>query len=144
MSCRAGRRARRQASERRARPGASGELPRDWPLPYDAAATLAACGARAAESLDEQAGRTPATPPRPCCPAGSIGWAAGSARWRRTAGWCVSTDQASRVGELLEEAGMPDGGRRRAARGAAAGRDRAGPRIAERGFGARAQRACWS
>ncbi len=40
-----------QAHERRSALAGAGELPRDWPLPYDAAATLASLRERASESL---------------------------------------------------------------------------------------------
>lgn len=92
----------RQATERRAGLIASGELPEAWPLPYDAAAALATLEARAAEVLDEggtDAGYAvaPSLPGR----ADRIGaWLADLANGKRLV---VTTDQASRVGELLEE-----------------------------------------
>ena len=93
-----------QATERRAGLIASGELPDAWPLPYDAAAALAALGTRAAEVLDEGGadagyGTAPSLPGR----ADRIGsWLAELASGKRLV---VTTDQASRVGELLEEEG---------------------------------------
>jgi transcription-repair coupling factor (superfamily II helicase) len=92
----------RQATERRDGLVASGELPEAWPLPYDAAAALASLEARAAEVLDEggaDAGYAvaPSLPGR----ADRIGaWLADLADGKRLV---VTTDQASRVGELLEE-----------------------------------------
>ncbi|MEO8639580.1 MAG: DEAD/DEAH box helicase, partial [Chloroflexota bacterium] len=93
-----------QATERRAGLIASGELPDAWPLPYGAAAALAALEARAVEVLDEggaDAGyaTAPSLPGR----ADRIGsWLAELAAGMRLV---VTTDQASRVGELLEEEG---------------------------------------
>ena len=93
-----------QATERRAGLVAAGELPKDWPLPYAAAAALNALEDRAAEILDEAGtdlgyGTAAALPGR----ADRIGpWLAELAAGRRLV---VTTDQASRVGELLEEAG---------------------------------------
>ena len=100
----------RQAADRRDGLVRAGELPDDWPLPYDAAGTLASLLGRADEQLEEQAGdaREPAFAPAPPLP----GRADQAGRWlrdlaaegRRVA---VTTDQASRIGELLEEAGRP-------------------------------------
>ena len=87
---------------------AAGELPRDWPAPYDALGTLEVLATRAGEVLDEQAGgrrRIHARHPR--FPAGPTGPARGSRSWRSDRPVLVSTDQASRVGELLDEAGHP-------------------------------------
>jgi transcription-repair coupling factor (superfamily II helicase) len=97
-----------QAVERRAGLVASGELPHDWPLPYGAATTLRHLVDRAGESLSDQ---------------GEVGVGFSSApvlpgRAERIGEWLASltgggqrllitTDQASRVGELLEEAGRP-------------------------------------
>jgi transcription-repair coupling factor (superfamily II helicase) len=92
----------RQATERRAGLIASGELPESWPLPYAAAAALASLEVRAVEVLDESgtdAGYTvaPSLPGR----ADRIGaWLADLADGKRLV---VTTDQASRVGELLED-----------------------------------------
>ncbi|HYM52641.1 MAG TPA: transcription-repair coupling factor [Candidatus Dormibacteraeota bacterium] len=97
-----------QATERRAGLVEAGELPPNWPLPYDAAATLVALEGRAAESLDEQAPTDAGYATAPALPG----------RAERLGAWLgeltaagnrvvVSTDQASRVGELLEEAGLP-------------------------------------
>ncbi|MGH2454770.1 MAG: transcription-repair coupling factor [Candidatus Limnocylindria bacterium] len=95
-----------QAAERRAGLVTAGELPPDWPLPFDAAATLVALRDRAAERLEEQAeadagyGAAPSLPGR----AERLGpWLAELVAGRRIV---VTTDQASRVGELLEEAGL--------------------------------------
>ena len=95
-----------QATERRAGLVASGELPPYWPLPYAAATTLEVLSARAAETLDEGAeadagyGNAPPLPGR----AERLGaWLVGLAASGRRV--LVTTDQASRVGELLEEAG---------------------------------------
>jgi transcription-repair coupling factor (superfamily II helicase) len=93
-----------QATERHTGLVASGELPDDWPLPYEAAAALAVLEGRAAEVLDE-AGSDIGYATAPSLPgrADRIGpWLAELASDRRL---LVTTDQASRVGELLEEAG---------------------------------------
>ena len=87
-----------------------GELPRAWPMPYDAAATLAALAARAGERIEEQtdadAGYRPA-PPLPGRAERAGTWLAElAANGRRVV---VTTDQASRVGELLESAGQSVG-----------------------------------
>ena len=93
-----------QATERRSGLIAAGELPDAWPLPYGAAATLAGLEARATEVLDEggaDAGyaTSPSLPGR----TDRIGsWLSEQAAGRRLV---VTTDQASRVGELLEEEG---------------------------------------
>ncbi len=98
----------RQAAERRDGLVASGELPATWPLPFTAAATLAAAEGRAAERLGEQGTEDLGYGAAPVVPG----------RIERLADWVVAladggrslvitTDQASRVGELLEEAGRP-------------------------------------
>ena len=93
-----------QATERRSGLVASGELADGWPLPYEAAAALAALEERAGEVLDESGAdagyaTAPALPGR----ADRIGpWLAELAAGKRLV---VTTDQASRVGELLEEEG---------------------------------------
>ncbi len=96
-----------QARERRCGLVENGELPADWPLPYDAAATLAGLETRSVERLEEQAeidtgfGIAPALPGR----AERLGaWLTELAATRRVV---VTTDQASRIGELLGEAGRP-------------------------------------
>ncbi len=98
-----------QAATRRRGLAESGELPADWPLPYDASATLAWLEGRADESLEEQAERDAGFAPAPLL-AGRAdrlgGWLLELASNRRV---IVTTDQASRVGELLEEAGRPSG-----------------------------------
>ena len=98
----------RQAVERRDGLAAAGELPPDWPLPYDAAGTLAALAERAAEQLDEQEGDDAGFRAAPVLPgrADHIGtWLSTEVmRDRRSV---ITTDQASRIGELLEEAGRP-------------------------------------
>ncbi|HET8587683.1 MAG TPA: CarD family transcriptional regulator, partial [Candidatus Limnocylindria bacterium] len=96
-----------QAHDRRAGLVAAGELPVEWPLPYDADRVLEQLGERAAELLEEQAevdagfGAAPVLPGR----ADRLG------AWLRQLGEqghrvVVTTDQASRVGELLDEAGL--------------------------------------
>jgi transcription-repair coupling factor (superfamily II helicase) len=98
-----------QAATRRRGLAESGEIPTDWPLPYDAAATLARLEARADELLEEQADREVGFAPAPLLAgrADRLGtWLLELARNRRV---IVTTDQASRVGELLEEAGRPSG-----------------------------------
>jgi transcription-repair coupling factor (superfamily II helicase) len=98
----------RQALDRLAGLVDSGELPPEWPPPYAAGATLEGIVARADERLDEQAdvdgdyANPPALPGR----ADRAGeWLLELATAGR--GVVVTTDQASRVGELLEEAGRP-------------------------------------
>ncbi|MGI8658717.1 MAG: transcription-repair coupling factor [Candidatus Limnocylindria bacterium] len=97
-----------QAADRLSGLLASGELPASWPAPYRAAETLESLHAVAAESLEEDA---PAD-------AGFTSAAALPGRAERAGSWIaelaaegrrvvVTTDQASRVGELLEEAGRP-------------------------------------
>ncbi|HEY8178387.1 MAG TPA: transcription-repair coupling factor, partial [Candidatus Limnocylindria bacterium] len=95
-----------QAQDRRSALAAEGELPRDWPLPYDAVATLAGLRERASESLVDAGGTDAGYATAPMLPG----------RLDRLGGWIgemgkrrvvISTDQASRIGELLEEAGMP-------------------------------------
>ncbi|HEX2141511.1 MAG TPA: transcription-repair coupling factor, partial [Candidatus Limnocylindria bacterium] len=99
-----------QASQRRAGLVAAGELPGDWPLPYAAAETLRGLERRAAERLEEGAAGDAGYRPAPVLPG----------RSERLAAWLgelvgsrhrivVTTDQASRIGELLEEAGLPAG-----------------------------------
>jgi len=95
-----------QATERRDGLVASGELPPGWPLPYEASAVLGTLEALAAELLDEgmdtDAGYRPA-PPLPGRTDRLAGWLGElAASGRRLV---VTTDQASRVGELLEEEG---------------------------------------
>jgi transcription-repair coupling factor (superfamily II helicase) len=97
----------RQAEERRAGLVAAGELPEGWPLPYAAVASLEALIGRASERLEEQGGDDGGYRAAPTLPG----------RAERAGGWLlevaaghstvVTTDQASRVGELLEEAGRP-------------------------------------
>ncbi|HKO33590.1 MAG TPA: transcription-repair coupling factor [Candidatus Limnocylindria bacterium] len=94
-----------QAHDRRSALTAAGELPRDWPLPYDAAAALTNLRGRASESLtdtgsDSGYATAPLLPGRLDRLGGWIGEMVG----RRVV---ISTDQASRIGELLEEAGLP-------------------------------------
>ena len=100
-----------QALERRSGLAVSGELPADWPLPYEAAAGLRRLEERADELLDEQ-------PADPEGPDAAVFRAAPSlpgrsellGEWLRTLveperRIVITTDQAARVGELLEEAG---------------------------------------
>jgi transcription-repair coupling factor (superfamily II helicase) len=87
---------------------AAGELPDDWPLPYDARAALGGLERRAGERLEEQAdidaGYAPA-PPLPGRADRAGAWLVElAAAGRRIV---VTTDQASRVGELLDAAGRP-------------------------------------
>jgi len=103
----------RQAAERRDRLVVSGELPPDWPLPYEAGATfesLSELAAASGEALDEDADADAGFDPAPSVPG----------RVERLADWLVdlvsrgqrlviTTDQASRIGELLDEAGRPTG-----------------------------------
>jgi len=97
-----------QASDRLSGLVAAGELPAAWPLPYDAAGTLEGLVGRATERLEEQADAEPGYAPAPALP----GRADRAGHWLidlAAAGKAVvvTTDQASRVGELLEEAGRP-------------------------------------
>ncbi|HTE66015.1 MAG TPA: CarD family transcriptional regulator, partial [Candidatus Binatia bacterium] len=96
-----------QAVTRRAGLVEAGELPAEWPLPYEARTTLAALEARATESLEEQAASDGGYATAPALPG----------RSERLGPWLtelaaaghrivVTTDQASRVGELLEESGL--------------------------------------
>jgi transcription-repair coupling factor (superfamily II helicase) len=97
-----------RAGQRLAALADDGELPEDWPLPYDAGGALAALEGRAAEILDEQAGDDAGFTVAPALPGRSerIGaWLGDLAAGGRRV--VITTDQASRVGELLEEAGMP-------------------------------------
>jgi transcription-repair coupling factor (superfamily II helicase) len=97
-----------QAAARLAGLVASGELPEAWPAPYAAAATLGGLRARTSEWLDEQDGADLGFGSAPVVPG----------RVERLGAWLleltgagrrllITTDQASRVGELLEEAGRP-------------------------------------
>jgi transcription-repair coupling factor (superfamily II helicase) len=128
-----------QAGDRRDGLVRAGELPATWPLPYGAAATIRELAARASERLEEQAGDDAgyaAAPPL-------AGRADRAGSWlieRADAGRAVlvTTDQASRVAELLDEAGRPT---------AALAELRAAPRRGEIGLvpGSRTCRAtCWS
>jgi transcription-repair coupling factor (superfamily II helicase) len=103
----------RQATERRERLVASAELPPDWPLPYDARRAfdaLATLGEASGESLAEDADTDAGFGAAPTVPG----------RVERLADWLIelvshgrrlviTTDQASRIGELLDEAGHPTG-----------------------------------
>jgi transcription-repair coupling factor (superfamily II helicase) len=99
-----------QAERRRAGLVEADELPSAWPLPYDAAAALAGLERRAVESLEEQASDDAGYASAPAMPgrADRIGsWLLElMGQGRRVV---VTTDQASRIGELLEEAGRPAG-----------------------------------
>ncbi|MFN2484734.1 MAG: transcription-repair coupling factor [Candidatus Limnocylindria bacterium] len=98
-----------QARERRDGLVARGELPDDWPLPYEARDGLATLERRASECLEEQDARwetSSAFITAPALPG----------RTERLGAWLtgltlegsrvvVTTDQAARVGEILEESG---------------------------------------
>jgi transcription-repair coupling factor (superfamily II helicase) len=97
-----------RAGERRAALASAGELPAWWPLPYAALAGLERLEVAAAERLDEQDGDDGGYASAPSLPG----------RAERLADWLqemtadgrrvvVTTDQASRVGELLDEASLP-------------------------------------
>ncbi len=98
----------RQAADRLAGLVTSGELPATWPPPYQALATLDRLRALAAEQLDDGAGADAgyaAAPPLPGRAERAGAWLIELAsRGQRVV---VTTDQASRVGELLEESGRP-------------------------------------
>jgi len=101
-----------QAADRLAGLVASGELPPAWPLPYAACATLDALAGRAAERLEEQVGEHDeagyaAAPQLPGRAERAGIWLAELASAGRRV--VVTTDQASRVGELLEAAGRAVG-----------------------------------
>ena len=101
-----------QARDRLAGLVASGELPAAWPLPYDASATLDGLADRSTERLEEQvddeaeAGYS-AAPPLPGRAERAGTWLSELASAGRRV--VVTTDQASRVGELLEAAGRTVG-----------------------------------
>ena len=86
----------------------SGELPATWPAPYQATMTLDDLVGRSAERLEEQAeqesGYSPA-PPLPGRAERAGAWLMELAAGGRSV--VLTTDQASRVSELLEEAGRP-------------------------------------
>ena len=113
----------RQAADRLDGLVAAGELPRDWPAPYDALGTLEVLATRAGEVLDEQAGADggyTAAPPIP-------------GRADRAGTWLTEL-AVDRAGARQHRPGQPGG---RAAR-------RGGPpddagRRAPRGTGARAR-----
>ena len=97
-----------QAADRHAGLVAAGEIPDSWPAPYAAVDTLRDLEAVVAERLEEGDGADSGFGPAPPLPgradrAGT--WLNDlAARDRRVV---VTTDQASRVSELLEEAGRP-------------------------------------
>jgi transcription-repair coupling factor (superfamily II helicase) len=95
-----------QATDRLTALVAADELPRDWPLPYDATATLTELRERAAEALTDAAGADAGYASAPMLPGrlDRLGPWVGEMGDRRVV---ISTDQASRVGELLEEGGLP-------------------------------------
>jgi transcription-repair coupling factor (superfamily II helicase) len=100
-----------QAEDRRAGLVAAGELPPGWPLPYDARGALEALEAAAVERLEEQVADAEAgyaaAPPLPGRAERAGAWLAElAAAGRRVV---VTTDQASRVGELLEAEGRAVG-----------------------------------
>jgi transcription-repair coupling factor (superfamily II helicase) len=98
----------RQAADRRDGLVAAGELTDGWPVPYTAADTLESLVARATERVEEQTGAETghaAAPPLPGRADRAGPWLVELAAAGRSV--VVTTDQASRVGELLEEAGHP-------------------------------------
>ncbi|MGI8829679.1 MAG: transcription-repair coupling factor [Candidatus Limnocylindria bacterium] len=95
-----------QAADRLEGLVAAGELPGGWARPYDAVSTLDSLLARASERLEEAAGADAgygAAPPLPGRADRAGSWLLELATAGRAV--VVTTDQASRVGELLEEAG---------------------------------------
>ncbi|HEX7066702.1 MAG TPA: transcription-repair coupling factor [Candidatus Limnocylindria bacterium] len=97
-----------QAIDRREGLARAGELPATWALPYDAAAALDELVARAPERLEEQADRDAGytvAPPLAGRADRAGEWLIDRADGGR--GVVVTTDQASRVSELLDEAGRP-------------------------------------
>jgi transcription-repair coupling factor (superfamily II helicase) len=95
-----------QAIERRAGLAQAGELPPDWPLPFAAVETLSSAFARSSEQLDEQEGADLGYAAAPLLPGrvDRLGdWLQELARSQRVV---LSTDQASRIGELLDEIGL--------------------------------------
>ncbi len=97
----------RQAADRLGGLVAANELPRDWPPPYEAVATLDALAARAAESLEEGAPDDAGYVAAPPIPGRADRAGAWLTELAATHAVLVTTDQASRVGELLDEAGRP-------------------------------------
>ncbi|MEO5986408.1 MAG: transcription-repair coupling factor [Candidatus Limnocylindria bacterium] len=99
-----------QAADRLAGLVSSHELPPGWPSPYQAAETLGRISSIASEQLDEGEAAESGFAAAPSLP----GRAERAGSWlieladggRRVV---VTTDQASRVGELLDEAGRPAG-----------------------------------
>ena len=136
------------ARPRTGSPGSStpGELPPDWPAPYEAVATPRRAGRRARpRRWRRERPTTPATRPRRRSPAARTAPARGSLELAAERAVLVTTDQASRVGELLDDAGHPTTPGGRAARRAQRGRSRARPWLAERGLRPCAERpACCS
>ena len=133
-----------QAADRRDGLVAAGEIPDDVARSRTTrpprSQALAAARCRAARGGRRDA--TPATAPRRRCRAGPSAPERGSSSWRPAAARVVvTTDQASRVGELLEEAGRPAASVGRAARAAAAGDDRPRARLAVGRVEPRAERA---
>ncbi|MCV0404282.1 MAG: transcription-repair coupling factor [Chloroflexi bacterium] len=97
-----------QAADRHQALVASGEIPEGWPAPYDAAGTLDRLEEVADERLEESDaddGGFTAAPPLPGRAERAGAWIAELAAADRRV--VVTTDQASRVAELLEEAGQP-------------------------------------
>src|SRR5699024_10816421 len=96
--------------ERRAGLVDAGELPAGWPLPYEATTVLETLSRDALELLDEQDGEDAGYRPAPLLagrPEQLGRWLADLAGSRQRV--VITTDQASRVAELLEEAGRPTG-----------------------------------
>jgi transcription-repair coupling factor (superfamily II helicase) len=99
-----------QADDRHAGLVAEGEIPAAWPKPYGAVATLEGLAERAIERLEEGEATDVgyrSAPPLPGRAERAGAWLLDLAAGGRRV--VVTTDQASRVGELLEEAGRPIG-----------------------------------
>jgi transcription-repair coupling factor (superfamily II helicase) len=97
-----------QATDRFAGLVSAGELAAEWPPPYQAVTVLDELAARSVERLEEQAdveAGYAAAPPLPGRGDQAGRWLAELAAAGRSV--VVTTDQASRIGELLEEAGRP-------------------------------------
>ena len=112
-----------QAVERRDGLAAAGELPLDWPVPYEAAATLEARGPCIGVSSRSRQGTTPAIGPPRCCRGAPIASAAGSRPRSRSDGGGGD----HRPGEPGRRAARGGGPPERSRGGAARGCRRAAP-----------------